>query len=422
MVDNEDASRNKFLSGSLKEWNEYQKANYINTINLRRVTFSAENTFRPFDNRIFNCDKIDMSNCHFDRNCAIDVNSSNFIKDVDVNLSSANLTVIHPKIIFSNENIRSVILDEAAFGNGGDIYFSGENLKSVSFIRTDFSRISESDPRHFNIVFISCHLKDFKFILSEIKTTRSSQFNATVNITFHDVTLDASTLIFENSKLGSINFSGCRIKNIQKLSLFNSTIGNPFNLSIFSPSSCIPDFRDVIVNGNVELDGFTCKTNESDIQLINNEPSKCRSLKSFAENNKDHDSALYFHSLEMRSKRERLDRANKAIDIFFDSVCSYGRCFIKPAKLLLLEVLIFWLVYILISFFYVKLTYSFSFKSLLFSMSNNPLLLYFSKTMFDGNFINNLPCWVILIFIIQNIFSMVFLFLIGLGLRNRFRF
>ena len=156
----------------------------------------------------------------------------------------------------------------------------------------------------------------------------------------------------------------------------------------------------------------------------------CR-LKELAENNKNHQEALKFHALEMKVKRQELSGLDYRLDLAFDNVSKYGLSIKRPICGLAYVTTIFAIIYTLISFYKVvptALTEGFSvlMNGFLYSISQILPFVSAGKTsaiesaqaLFYCEDIHN---GIYALSLLQGFLSFVLLFLIGLGLRHRFR-
>ncbi|TXL14742.1 hypothetical protein BMR06_16315, partial [Methylococcaceae bacterium HT5] len=165
-----------------------------------------------------------------------------------------------------------------------------------------------------------------------------------------------------------------------------------------------------------------------------------------AEANKSHEQALDLHVIEMRAKRDirMRDKQDKIknqntkgkklriyLDKIFDVVCIYGQSIIRPVLWLLGLTLLFTCIYASMSIvqhtpghwydwidrFFIGLLYSLSQVFPFVSAGRNSAADSLNQ-LFPCE---TIPGWFYFLSIFQGVLSFIFLFLIGLGLRNRFR-
>ncbi len=164
----------------------------------------------------------------------------------------------------------------------------------------------------------------------------------------------------------------------------------------------------------------------------------CR-LKELAESNKDHRKALQFHADEMRAKRwHQHSFFSNLLDFMFDKLSNYGQSIVRPFICLILTVLTMTLYSVGYQFpvssnpqdyvIWFKKTQSISFETWIMGLE-----LSLSHTIpFIGGIIihgrnalvelgHMLPEHYGAITVLFSLPAFIFLFLISLGLRNRFR-
>jgi hypothetical protein len=149
-------------------------------------------------------------------------------------------------------------------------------------------------------------------------------------------------------------------------------------------------------------------------------------LKELAETNKHHNLALRCHADEHRAQRwHTMGIFESLLDCGFSAVCNYGQVVWRPFFILLLFIMLFTVPYTLQSDS-LKLGTNFNSELLIFSAANSMPFLTSArsarekgiKKIFEGD---GTPASVDATIMAQGAISVILLFLIGLGLRNRFR-
>lgn len=207
-------------------------------------------------------------------------------------------------------------------------------------------------------------------------------------------------------------------KTLSKFSLRNSSFHKTLDLSnnIFS---CIPDLTNTKLTNQVSLDEV--KVNHPDTYKDGDGERLCR-LKKIAEDNKNYQQVLDFHVMEMRAKRRECKNIFiKALDSTFDICSTYGQSICRP---------VLWLCGItgLSVWFYSckSISADSTSEGFLYALSNGMLpILSAGRTSSTSSlcalFQDKVPTEVYFVSLAQGGVSFIFLFLIGLGLRNRFR-
>lgn len=212
------------------------------------------------------------------------------------------------------------------------------------------------------------------------------------------------------------------------------------SLTLRGAFGSVPDFRRSKVTHHVDLSEFSVTLRRkpkwkwlpwlSKVAEDKEDGARLRRLKEIAEGAKDHQKALEFAADENRANRWiKTGKLASVLDLAFSGFSNYGQSIMRPilwlAGVLALAMLLFlilatttqadgmidWAQRIGQS---VKLSFSNSVPFL-------PHARDFGLTSKKALFGEHPSLWVDAIVAIQGILSFVFLFLIGLGLRNRFR-
>jgi hypothetical protein len=299
-----------------------------------------------------------------------------------------------------------VFFDQAQFGRG-DADFSDVNFGNcqVSFKDTEFDRTFLS--------FRRAAMRDLIFSPSNYGTGR---INASgINVKGH-----ATFRFGPNCRsLRALSFRGAQFKDLLSLS------GN---------LNFVPDLLGARSSGQISISSLKVTPrrvwNRSawPPQLSRQSPppveaaEKLQRLKEIAESNKDHQSALRFSADENRARRwNTTSWWGSVLDLIFSMLSNYGQSVFRPFAWFLVNLLGFTGLYKFLSTKSdIELLPAFR-----FALSNSfPFLPKLPSTQIQAfeEIFNAGPCLLVDIAIIfQGIVSFALLFLIGLGLRNRFR-
>ncbi len=195
--------------------------------------------------------------------------------------------------------------------------------------------------------------------------------------------------------------------------------------------TCIPDFTRTFLKHQLVLDRMAWNNKEdTDAKTVRYNPERLCRLKELAENNKNHNQALRFHAQEMREKRPQLSGFDYWLDIAFDRVSEYGQSIAQPGKYLLLLITVYAAFYEIVSLIRNCSVQACAGASslgngLLYSMAQAFPFVSSSRISASESaaslFGEDIPNWIYMLSLSQGLLSFVCLFLIGLGLRNRFR-
>lgn len=219
---------------------------------------------------------------------------------------------------------------------------------------------------------------------------------------------------------------------IQSLSFRGATFDNTVSISKVNVNSIV-DLVNTKFSNQLSLYGLTCKLRRPRsrfgfrVSEDINDIERLTRLKELAETNKHHALALSFHADEMRAKRWQgtTSALSSVLDLMFDTVCNYGQSIWRPFIFLLFSIVLFTLPYTALSDSH-KLATTFNPEMLVFFAANSIPFLTSTRgarengvtLFFDGQ---EMLAWVYATMMIQGVVSVILVFLIGLGLRNRFR-
>jgi hypothetical protein len=319
------------------------------------------------------------------------------------------------------------------FGTGevdfSSCYFSEGELK---FFRTnfgdgyvDFSRINcrLGELNLFETTFGNCDLS-----LSRAKLTR---------LTFQPLSfglggIEAENLSVENQTVFKLPASSL---SITSLNLQGASFSGPMFLS--GDLGIVPDLRRTKSSHQIELSSLNVKLRRalprqgmlariSKTAESPDDAARLRRLKEIAETNKDHRAALRFSADENRARRWiETSRLGSVLDISFSACSDYGQNILRPfVSLLLLTLSSVGLYKTLANAKALTWDSSWGHAATLAASNSLPFLPQSRSLREDAIevlYSNDPSLLVDAIMIGQGALSFIFLFLIGLGLRNRFR-
>lgn len=307
-----------------------------------------------------------------------------------------------------------VSFHRATFGNG-EVIFSGTTFGGgVSFHSTAFGdgRVSFNGAT-FGSSGIYFHSTSFGIgrVSFQAATIEQGQF------TFEDVFSDAI-----------IDFS--TVAGVDQTNTFSLRHGT-FNQSLMMPEGklgCVPDLRNCKLDKQVTLHELEITLNRPRQSWKKlwarkaadpEDASRLRRLKEIAETNRDHAQALSFHADEMRAKRwVEIGFFASVLDATFSALSDYGQSIWRPVSGLIIMNLV------LIGFYTVNSNGKWG-DAIEYTLANSlPFLISSRKIGTDSLtalYGGNVPDYINFLTMGQGVLTVIFLFLIGLGLRNRFR-
>jgi len=308
--------------------------------------------------------------------------------------------------------------------------FAGSLFKdSALFINTTFNA---QDVSFSNVQFEG---EDTDF--TEAKFNSNTSFTGSVfkgvvrffETKFHNKSYDFSKCIFEQH----FDFSRIEdIKDAREITFRHAMFESSFDLSNIK-LNCVIDLTGTKLTNQLSIAGLECNIQRTRFLPSKNkeDSDRLRRLKDICTTNNDHLAALRFHASEMRSRRWHHSTGSPSIpstiaasllDIAYDWSSVYGQSIIRPFLWLLLLISLFAVKYSEL----IQKTHTLPelVNLMLFSIGNSLPFIHLSKLAREAKieeiFVNtppNLYDWLIL----QGSLSFIFIFLIGLGLRNRFR-
>ncbi|MEH6630199.1 MAG: pentapeptide repeat-containing protein [Halopseudomonas aestusnigri] len=337
--------------------------------------------------------------------------------------------------------------------NGEMISFQGTELNGKGYFtnstfrgkHTSFSRVKFSGEVFFDNARFSGEKANFDNGEFNGKTTSfdNAMFSGDI-VSFRNTQFRGEIICFDNAEFE------------QSLSLQNAGFTDSikvfsFRYSIFSKNltlpilklNCVLDLRNTKFNTQMMLHDLKCtlqtKTKRwriiqfqiaADIEDI----SRLRRLKEISESNKNHEGALEFHADEMRAKRWHTSgRLASILDLMFDKISNYGQNILKSFFFLLFSNICFSLLYFVMNMCMAFIhnpgcnvrTEGRFWDALDITFYNSIPFVPITRTIgaagIENLFGDDIPNWFGIAASSQGLISIVCLFLVGLGLRNRFR-
>jgi hypothetical protein len=330
---------------------------------------------------------------------------------------------------FAASRFRSELVDfsEAIF-KAGNVDFSNVNFQTARLL---FANTNFGDG---NTSFIRSNFKDgdIHFKGSIFGKGYLSFFQAMFGeglVSFDNATLGEGDFSLEEIHSDAVvNFSN--LASADETSMFSLRHGN-FNQSLMLPESklgCVLDLRNTKTDKQVtlhELEITLKRPRQSWKKLWTRkvsdpeDASRLRRLKEIAESNRDHAQALSFHADEMRAKRwGEIGIFASVLDAAFDALSNYGQSIWRPLFGLIILITLLTDIYARFAganrIDMIKFTVA---NSLPFLISSRQFSIDSMKTLFG----DPVPDYISFLTMGQGVLTVIFLFLIGLGLRNRFR-
>ncbi|UUX48880.1 hypothetical protein NUH88_15910 [Nisaea acidiphila] len=199
---------------------------------------------------------------------------------------------------------------------------------------------------------------------------------------------------------------------------------------------CIPDLRSTITQGHIDLQNLTVEPIHrlfvrgwgriGDPHPVNDAVPALRRLKELAEANRHHEAALRFFGGECQAQRwTRYRMAASLLDWAYDLLCDYGQSVARPVIGLFVSIALFVVVYAALASPELGKDIDVLGEAVSASLANTLPFIPSSRTVrtdaFDLLYGTNPGLWIDILSLTQGAIGFVFLFLIGLGLRNRFR-
>jgi len=237
-------------------------------------------------------------------------------------------------------------------------------------------------------------------------------------VDFSGASFGEGNVNFENIIFkGHADFSdllGC--DGVKMFSFKNVSFEKTFTLS--GKFGCVVDMVGTKTSHHVDLSGLKCDLQRNKRHWVffkkaddEKDASRLRRLKELAENNKHHEAGLRFHADEMRAKRWYVTgKFASVLDILFDFFSDYGQSIWRPvAGLAVLTIASPFVAYFLAKIWEVMgLPID---KDLIKTVIRDSLPFLPASRSIETSITS----------ILHQLVALIFIFLIGLGLRNRFR-
>jgi uncharacterized protein YjbI with pentapeptide repeats len=372
------------------------------------VTFSGVdfgNSNVDFSGAKFRCYRVSFVRCNFSGHVqfsqvdfgdtSVDFRGANF-SGSSVHFLGAKFKGEFTHFGSSNFGHANVDFRNAQFGNG-NTYFENTDFSNVSMLNFNNSTFDGGEV-------------SFK------KTKLPSQ-----NILFELIECKACFTVENLTKTGPISFQGTVFHNYVSFDSLEidgvlDLVGTKFThqLSLHGLSCTL--YRE---NGGRKALWTKIATDKKNIARLNR-------LKELADSNKHHELALHFHANEHRARRwNTVGFWTSIVDATFSAICDYGQSIWRPFLIWLASIPVFASIYMMISPTF-KFTVCSGWKAIIFSAANSLPFVSSSKSIRDAaqtpHFeLSGQLSFISPIIMIQGVLSVVFIFLIGLGLRNWFR-
>jgi hypothetical protein len=299
-----------------------------------------------------------------------------------------------------------VLFNKANFGKGG-VEFSGTKFSKG---RVSFRKVNFGDG---NVIFKFVNFGDG-------------------NVVFYGAHFGKGIVSFEGTFFGGqLDMRECdKTGDIQSFSFKNCQFKSAVTLEGLR-LSCVLDLTNTSLQHQISLEGLVCKLKRTrskfgfNVAADENDITRFRRLKEVCENNKDHELALAFHANEMRAKRWHKTRwlASWA-DMAYSLLSDYGQSVSRP----LMSLVMTWFIF---AGAYASIAKNFLWDScyqwlqmmgfsIVHSMPLLPIGRSVRKAAFEGYFVDS-QSYVFALMTVQSLASLLLIFLVGLGLRNRFR-
>ena len=341
-----------------------------------------------------------------------------------------------------------VSFNNAQFGEGGVSFFGTQFGKgTVSFHRAQFGegnvyfhsvRFGEGEVSFNNAQFGEGKVSFNNARFGEGKVSFNNARFGEGEVSFNNAQFGEGKVFFNNAQFGkgTVSFDSAKFEGqadfsdltqeVTAFSFRNAHFGQSLTLSSENSFACVPDLINTHMGHHVSLRGVhlssKLETKPEDIERL------CR-FKELAQVHQNTEQALEFKAQEMRAIR-RHDAKGMVwfLNWGFDKVSDYGRSEWRPLCGLVGVWVFFGLFYGGLSAWCSSSTAVFNVKlgnGLAFSASQMLSLIPSSrevgKTARVVLFSDSFPLWLYPITIVESLLAIIFLFLLGLALRNRFR-
>lgn len=343
------------------------------------------------------------------------------------NLSATNSPIIFDSVSFEVSNISF----EQMVSNNCSVYFNNSHFTgNLSF---EDSTLSSTTIQFHEVKIKSDTLT---FVSTKFFNSNASFFKSTFNvkhICFSQLSIDNSLLdFFAVQFIGHTDFNDLELRGkTRSLSFKGAKFNNVFEISSFDVFTPVLDLTHSTITRHFPVVNIHCAFNKENSLFFFDKSSDQRDvariqrLKEISESCKDHRKSLEFHALEQKARRwnEKTSKMSLTLDYTFDILSNYGQSTTRPTVSLFLTWLIFIFLYLGWSDLPISLK-NLEPASILSASQIFPLFPNSKEaqkqallTLFGESFDMVLFTLVTL----ENILALIFIFLIGLALRNRFK-
>ena len=192
--------------------------------------------------------------------------------------------------------------------------------------------------------------------------------------------------------------------------------------------TCVPDLRSTVLSAHVDLENLRIEAAPHQLKSpaydkhAKSDPNiaRLRRLKELAEQNRHHEAALHFFAMERRVARhtKAMSRGAAGLDYFYKLACDYGQSVSRPIIGLGLSVFLAALGYRLLA---EGVNFGTAAKAALVGAVPFLPLSQFSSNPLAKLLNCNANDTLYFLAVGEQLFCFVFLFLLGVSLRNRFR-
>ena len=230
------------------------------------------------------------------------------------------------------------------------------------------------------------------------------------NVYFSETQFGVGLVDFENvSFKGNADFSTLKdCSEVNTFSFRNVSFEKTFMIS--GGFKCVVDMVGTKTSHHVELSGLTCQLPRNHFWKLplkakdKDDAARLRRLKELAENNKHHEAALRFHADEIRADRWHVTgKLASCLDMLFSFFSNYGQSIWRPFA---------GLVGLTLISFLVSICEPLNWQKAVKTAIANSLPFLPASRLGAGSGITS---------ILHQLIAVILIFLIGLGLRNRFR-
>ncbi|MEP3247977.1 MAG: hypothetical protein ABJN40_06350 [Sneathiella sp.] len=368
------------------------------------------------------------------------------------NVSFGTGDLLFTEVTFRGRAEQPIMFEGMSFGKG-TIYFDNTNFENVDVAFSD-SNFESRNISFKNVMFIggSVHFSQIllgsgflsfenaSFEKCEFAIVHSNLGNS--SISWNDARFLSGQFIFRHTIGNKGQFSMERVmsniaihlegiqsvENLTKLSFHHTSFENSL---ILPPGcyNCVPDLRNTKITKAITFHDIITTLKRTKKKwwefwkvrkaLDLEDASRFRRLKELAEINRDHQAALTYHANELRALRwVKSSIPASILDATFSWASDYGQSVWRPIRAFLLMDLFFFGFYISSS------SGNWIEAAKIVAANSLPFLTYSRAVQMESiqaMYGDQIPNFVTTLTFVQGIGSVVFLFLLGLGLRNRFR-